>query len=136
MKPLISCILLRAAANDYLHFQCHFHKWVSNIDNSDQVWLAALRETEQQDFSEQHVICEDHFLPQDISTKGVSGDAIPIMPPHLDGLLGLVSPWGAESSEEEDAEEEEEEQWVAGDCEEEEERGNDAPPASHPPQQV
>uniref|UniRef100_A0A668U3M9 THAP-type domain-containing protein n=1 Tax=Oreochromis aureus TaxID=47969 RepID=A0A668U3M9_OREAU len=72
-----------------------------------QVWLAALRETEKQDSAEQHLICEDHFLPEDISDEGVSSDAIPIMPPCLDGALGLLSQWGAESSEEED-------QWAAG----------------------
>lgn len=69
----------------------------------DQVWLAALRETEKQDSSEQHVICEDHFLPEDISSEGVADDAIPIMPPYMDGLLNLVSLRGAESSEEEEA---------------------------------
>lgn len=67
------------------------------------MWLAALRETELQDSSEQHVICEDHFLPEDISSDGVASDAIPIMPPHMDGLLNLGNPWGAESSEEEEA---------------------------------
>ncbi|XP_039873965.1 transcription factor E2F6 [Simochromis diagramma] len=72
-----------------------------------QVWLAALRETEKRDSVEQHLICEDHFLPEDISDEGVSSDAIPIMPPCLDGALGLLSQWGAESSEEED-------QWAAG----------------------
>lgn len=72
-----------------------------------QVWLAALRETEKHDSAEQHLICEDHFLPEDISDEGVSSDAIPIMPPCLDGALGLLSQWGAESSEEED-------QWAAG----------------------
>lgn len=71
------------------------------------MWLAALRETEKQDSVEQHLICEDHFLPEDISDEGVSSDAIPIMPPCLDGALGLLSQWGAESSEEED-------QWAAG----------------------
>ncbi|XP_049914499.1 transcription factor E2F6 isoform X1 [Epinephelus moara] len=70
-----------------------------------KVWLAALRETDKQDSTEQHLICEDHFLPEDISTNGVNSDAIPIMPPCLDGPL--ISPWGAESSEEED-------QWATG----------------------
>lgn len=75
-----------------------------------QVWLAALRETEKQDSSEQHLICEDHFLPEDISNNGVSKEAIPIMPHCLDGPL--ISPWGAESSEDDDP-------WAAGgdDCE-------------------
>lgn len=67
------------------------------------MWLAALRETEKQDSSEQHVICEDHFLPEDISSDGVASDAIPIMPPYMDGLLNLGDLWGAESSEEEGA---------------------------------
>lgn len=99
-----------------------------------KVWLAALRETDKQDATEQHLICEDHFLPEDVSTSGVSSDAIPIMPPYLDGPLGLISPWGAESSEEE-------EQWAAGGCEEEEaavenEGGDDdAPPAADTPAQ-
>ncbi|KAM9704401.1 transcription factor E2F6 [Menidia menidia] len=65
-----------------------------------KVWLAALRESDRQDPSEHHLICEDHFLPEDIGRSGVSGDAIPIMPPCLDG------PWGARP-------EEEEEQWDA-----------------------
>nr|XP_033504423.1 transcription factor E2F2-like [Epinephelus lanceolatus] len=95
-----------------------------------KVWLAALRETDRQDATEQHIICEDHFLSEDISTSGVKSDAIPIMPPDLGGPLGLVSPWGAECSEEE------EEEWAAGDCEEEEDEDeDDAPPATHPPQQ-
>lgn len=50
----------------------------------------------------QHLICEDHFLPDDITTNGVSNDAIPIMPPCLDEALGMISPWGAELSEEEE----------------------------------
>ncbi|KAI4790584.1 hypothetical protein KUCAC02_034537 [Chaenocephalus aceratus] len=60
-----------------------------------KVWLAALRETEKQDSAEQNQICEDHFLPEDISTDGVKGDAIPIMPPCLEGPLGVINPWGA-----------------------------------------
>lgn len=80
-----------------------------------QVWLAALRETDKQDPTEQHLICEDHFLPEDISKDGVSNDAIPIMPPCLDGPLGMSAPWGAETSEEEaEEEEEEEERWAVG----------------------
>uniref|UniRef100_A0A665VTN3 Si:ch211-195d17.2 n=1 Tax=Echeneis naucrates TaxID=173247 RepID=A0A665VTN3_ECHNA len=50
-----------------------------------KVWLAALRETDKQDLTEQHLICEDHFLPEDISSNGVNSDAIPIMPPCLEG---------------------------------------------------
>ncbi|XP_039981872.1 transcription factor E2F6 isoform X2 [Xiphias gladius] len=67
-----------------------------------KVWLAALRETGKQDSTGERLICEDHFLPEDISSGGVSTDAIPIMPPCLDGHLGMSGPWGAESSEEED----------------------------------
>uniref|UniRef100_A0A3B4WAW7 E2F transcription factor 6 n=1 Tax=Seriola lalandi dorsalis TaxID=1841481 RepID=A0A3B4WAW7_SERLL len=67
-----------------------------------KVWLAALRETNKQDPTEQQLICEDHFLPEDISSGGVSTDAIPLMPPCLDGHLGTISLWGAEASEEED----------------------------------
>ncbi|XP_024147289.1 transcription factor E2F3 isoform X3 [Oryzias melastigma] len=84
----------------------HFPKDPARV----KVWLAALRETEKQDSSEQHLICEDHFLPEDISNNGVSKEAIPIMPHCLDGPL--ISPWGAESSEDDDP-------WAAGgdDCE-------------------
>uniref|UniRef100_UPI0037E94E55 transcription factor E2F1-like n=1 Tax=Semicossyphus pulcher TaxID=241346 RepID=UPI0037E94E55 len=67
-----------------------------------KVWLAALRETDKQDSTEQHLICEDHFLPRDISKDGVSSDGIPIMSPYLDGPMGVISSWAAESSEEED----------------------------------
>uniref|UniRef100_A0A3B4TA49 E2F transcription factor 6 n=1 Tax=Seriola dumerili TaxID=41447 RepID=A0A3B4TA49_SERDU len=77
-----------------------------------KVWLAALRETDKQDLTDQHLICEDHFLPEDISNNGVNSDAIPIMPPCLDGPLSLISPWGEETSEEE----EEEDQWVTRGC--------------------
>ncbi|XP_050927623.1 transcription factor E2F1 isoform X2 [Lates calcarifer] len=85
-----------------------------------KVWLAALRETDgqRQDSTDRRLICEDHFLPEDISSAGVDPDAIPIMPPCLDGDLGTISPWGAESSEEED-------QWAAG--------GDDVPAAVEPP---
>ncbi|XP_037541164.1 transcription factor E2F6 [Nematolebias whitei] len=72
-----------------------------------QVWLAALREPDKHISAEHHRICEDHFLPEDVSTFGVSSDAIPIMPPCLDGPLGLMGPWGAQSEDEED-------QWAAG----------------------
>lgn len=64
---------------------------------------------------------------EDVSICGVTSDAIPIMPPYLDGPLGLIGPWGAESSEEE-------EQWATGGCEDEEddavedEGGDDDPP--------
>ncbi|XP_068198322.1 transcription factor E2F2 [Antennarius striatus] len=67
-----------------------------------KVWLAALRETDRKDCSEQHLICEDHFLPEDISPQGVTSDAIPIMPPCLDGPMGLINPWGADSCEEDE----------------------------------
>ncbi|XP_047243106.1 transcription factor E2F6 isoform X2 [Girardinichthys multiradiatus] len=73
-----------------------------------KVWLAALRQTDQKDSSDQNLICEDHFLPEDISSNEVSADAIPIMPPCLDGPLGMMDPWGVGS------EEEEEDQWPAG----------------------
>lgn len=84
-----------------------------------KVWLAALREPDKQDWSENHVICEDHFLPEDISAKGVSSDAIPIMPPCLDGGLGINAwpedqdedeHWAAADGNEEEQEEEEEEE--------------------------
>ncbi|KAF1376976.1 hypothetical protein PFLUV_G00217090 [Perca fluviatilis] len=95
-----------------------------------KVWLAALRETNKQDSTEQHLICEDHFLPEDISNNGVNSDAIPIMPPYLDGPMGLISPWGAESSEEED-------QWTNGggcdDDDDDDDEGADAPAHVEPP---
>ncbi|XP_019727129.1 transcription factor E2F6 [Hippocampus comes] len=106
-----------------------------------KVWLAALRETDNQEAAEQQLICEEHFLPEDITDSGVNSDAIPIMPPYLDGPLGGISPWGAESSEEDD-------QWGtvgAGEDEEEEEEedmeedGSGAPvgpPSPQPIQQV
>ncbi|XP_071323545.1 transcription factor E2F3 [Trachinotus anak] len=97
-----------------------------------KVWLAALRETDKQDSTDQHLICEDHFLPEDITTSGVNSDAIPIMPPCLDGPLSLISPWGAESSEEE-----EEQQWANrgcdGDDDDADDGGDDAPAAPQPP---
>ncbi|XP_054474065.1 transcription factor E2F2 isoform X2 [Anoplopoma fimbria] len=104
-----------------------------------KVWLAALRETDKQDSTEQHLICEDHFLPEDISTDGVNSDAIPIMPPYLDGPMGLISPWGAESSEEEEEED-------PGDDDDDADEGGDVgpvkvecptpePPAVDPPRQ-
>ncbi|KAL6095510.1 e2f6 [Pungitius sinensis] len=94
-----------------------------------KVWLAALRETDKQDSTEQHWICEDHFLPEDITSAGVNSDAIPIMPPYLDGPMGLVSPWGAQSSEEDD-------QWAPGDDDDDyDEGGFAAPVVAEPPQQ-
>ncbi|XP_056261147.1 transcription factor E2F6-like [Seriola aureovittata] len=111
-----------------------------------KVWLAALRETDKQDLTDQHLICEDHFLPEDISNNGVNSDAIPIMPPCLDGPLSLISPWGEETSEEE--EEEEEDLWITRACDDDDddddddhddtgagEGGDDAPAAPEPPQQ-
>nr|XP_057931746.1 transcription factor E2F3 [Doryrhamphus excisus] len=98
-----------------------------------KVWLAALRETDKQDATDQHLICEEHFLPEDISANGVNSDAIPIMPPYLDGPLGIINPWGAEWSEEED-------QWGPvggedeGEEEDEEECGNESA-HEEPPQQ-
>ncbi|KAM6954369.1 transcription factor E2F6 [Aplochiton taeniatus] len=76
-----------------------------------KVWLAALRETEKQDCTEQHIICEDHFLKDHLTPRGISEDAIPLMPPYLDGPL--ISPWGAESSDDEG---EELEEYNAIDC--------------------
>ncbi|XP_051264775.1 transcription factor E2F6-like [Dicentrarchus labrax] len=84
----------------------HFPKDPARV----KVWLAALRETDKQDSTERHMICEDHFLPEDVSSSGVTSDVIPIMPPYLDGPRGLISPWGAESSEEEEEEEEDEDE--------------------------
>ena len=93
----------------------------SNFWDSVQVWLAALRETDKQDNTEQHLICEDHFLPEDISKNGVNNDAIPIMPPCLDGPMSMINPWGAESSEEED-------QWAAAGDDDFEDEGGDGVP--------
>uniref|UniRef100_A0A3Q4GUB4 THAP-type domain-containing protein n=1 Tax=Neolamprologus brichardi TaxID=32507 RepID=A0A3Q4GUB4_NEOBR len=97
-----------------------------------QVWLAALRETYRQDSGEELLICEDHFLPEDICRKGVTSDAIPLMPPYLDGRLGLLSTWEVDSSEED-------EQWHAGGCSndrEEDEFREERPTAPNPRQQV
>ncbi|XP_005732852.1 transcription factor E2F6-like [Pundamilia nyererei] len=96
-----------------------------------QVWLAALRETHRQDTGEDLLICEDHFLPEDICRKGVTSDAIPLMPPYLDGQLGLLSAWEVDSSEED-------EQWHAGGCSndrEEDECREERPTAPNPQQQ-
>ncbi|KAM4713408.1 transcription factor E2F1-like isoform 1-T1 [Anableps anableps] len=92
-----------------------------------KVWLAALRETDK-DPSEQHFICEDHFLPEDISGNEIRSDAIPIMPPYLDGLQSLM---GGDPLQEE-------EQWSTGgwDDDEEEEDEDEAPRAApEPPEQ-
>ncbi|XP_077566500.1 transcription factor E2F6 [Stigmatopora nigra] len=96
-----------------------------------KVWLAALRETNKKETAEHLFICEEHFLPEDVTQDGVSGDAIPIMPPYLDGPLSAMGPWGTESSEEEeednendDDDDDDELQWGiggGGDLEEEEE---------------
>lgn len=71
--------------------------------------------------------------PLPVSTSGITSDAIPIMPPYLDGPLGLSSPCAAESSEEE-------EQWPTGCCEDDDDVGDEGgdapPPAPDPPQQV
>ncbi|KAM9355987.1 transcription factor E2F6 [Pholidichthys leucotaenia] len=79
-----------------------------------QVWLAALRQTEKKDAIKKSMICEDHFLPEDISTVGISKDAIPIMPPCMGGALTLLGDWEEDSDEEGDhwafQEEEEEEE--------------------------
>ncbi|XP_056096111.1 transcription factor E2F4 [Rhinichthys klamathensis goyatoka] len=55
-----------------------------------KVWLAALRETERE-ITDQHQICEDHFLSHHITPNGISPDAIPIMPP----LEGPVCGWSS-----------------------------------------
>ncbi|KAK0140757.1 Transcription factor E2F6 [Merluccius polli] len=117
----------------------HFPKDQARV----KVWLAALRETEKQDSQEQHMLCEDHFLPQHITAAGIREDAIPIMPPYLDGVLGdAASPWAEEEESEEDqqwaddgedggdgGEEEvvEEEEEEVEDEEEEEDDDDDAP---------
>ncbi|XP_008395359.1 uncharacterized protein LOC103457172 isoform X2 [Poecilia reticulata] len=87
-----------------------------------KVWLAALRETDK-DPSEQYFICEDHFLPEDISGNDIRSDAIPIMPPYLDGPQ---FPTGADPLLEE-------EQWATGGWgEEEEEEDEDEAPEQNP----
>ncbi|XP_028252690.1 transcription factor E2F3-like isoform X2 [Parambassis ranga] len=94
-----------------------------------KVWLAALRETAEEDSAEQRLICEDHFLPRDISKNGLSSDAIPLMPPYLDGSLGLIGPWSVEDVDD---------QWDTrgcGDNEEYDEGGQDVPASANPPQQ-
>ncbi|KAM4529946.1 uncharacterized protein V3H82_000095 [Fundulus diaphanus] len=104
-----------------------FFKFPSNPDQV-KVWLAALRETDK-DPAEQHVICEDHFLPEDVSRTGISSDAIPVMPPYLDGPRRLIGPLTGDSLEEE-------EQWSTGGGDNEEEEGEEeAPRAPEPPQQ-
>ncbi|XP_061668951.1 transcription factor E2F6 [Syngnathoides biaculeatus] len=110
-----------------------------------KVWLAALRETDKQEAAEQHLICEEHFLPEDISRNGVNSDAIPIMPPYLDGPLGGIGAWTVDSSEEDDqwgtpGGEEEEEEEGEEEMEEEMDGGDSVapvrPPSPQPPQQV
>ncbi|KAJ8274988.1 hypothetical protein COCON_G00096130 [Conger conger] len=64
-----------------------------------KVWLAALRETDKVP-SDEHRICEDHFLKDHITQRGISEDAIPIMPPYLDGPLAMSA--GTASDEQED----------------------------------
>ncbi|XP_035986399.1 transcription factor E2F3 isoform X2 [Fundulus heteroclitus] len=105
-----------------------FFKFPSN-PNRVKVWLAALRETDK-DPAEQHIICEDHFLPEDVSRTGISSDAIPVMPPYLDGPRRLIGSLTGDSLEEE-------EQWWSGggDNEDEEEGEEEAPRAPEPPQQ-
>ncbi|KAJ7987997.1 hypothetical protein DPEC_G00319050 [Dallia pectoralis] len=71
-----------------------------------KVWLAALRESKEA-LVEDHIICEDHFLTDHITPRGISEDAIPIMPPYLDGPLSMISPWGDDSSGDEQYDEEE-----------------------------
>lgn len=97
-----------------------------------KVWLAALREPDKQDWTENHVICEDHFVPEDISESGVNPDAIPIMPPCMEEELGLDvwaddpeedGGWGMAYDHEENDEENEEENDLANDYDANE--GND-----------
>ncbi|XP_067338481.1 transcription factor E2F1 isoform X2 [Channa argus] len=95
----------------------HFPKDPARV----KIWLAALRETDKQDSTEQHLICEDHFLPEHIAKNDVKSDAIPIMPQCPDGSLGMISSWGAEASEDE-----EENPWADGDGEEEDDAVDDA----------
>ncbi|KAJ8356139.1 hypothetical protein SKAU_G00189330 [Synaphobranchus kaupii] len=64
-----------------------------------KVWLAALRETDKVP-SDEHRICEDHFLKDHITQRGISEDAIPIMPPYLDGPLAMSA--GTVSDEQDD----------------------------------
>lgn len=83
-----------------------------------QVWLAALREMDKLDSKEHYLICEDHFLKEDITLNGVKSDAIPIMSPYLDGSIGMISSWEAEThdvAEEEEGDEEEEDAGVVVD---------------------
>lgn len=90
-----------------------------------QVWLAALRETDEQDPTEQRFICEDHFLPEDISRNEVSSEAIPIMPPCVGGDLGMMGSWGSAPEEEDDP-------WTM-DADEEDEDDLGAPAGEPPP---
>ncbi|KAG7460408.1 transcription factor E2F6-like [Solea senegalensis] len=79
-----------------------------------KVWLAALRQMDggQDSLQEDGHICEDHFLPEDVTSDGVSSDAVPfpIRPPSLEEQPGVRSSWGAPLSEEEEQQEEEEEE--------------------------
>ncbi|XP_055005121.1 uncharacterized protein e2f6 isoform X2 [Boleophthalmus pectinirostris] len=83
-----------------------------------KVWLAALREPDTQEWTESQVICEDHFLPEDICASGVSPDAIPIMPPGLeDDELGMNA-WTDDPGEDEYS-------WTAGDRADDEAEGEE-----------
>uniref|UniRef100_A0A3B3ZT95 THAP-type domain-containing protein n=1 Tax=Periophthalmus magnuspinnatus TaxID=409849 RepID=A0A3B3ZT95_9GOBI len=79
-----------------------------------KVWLAALREPDTKDWTESHVICEDHFLPEDISMSGVNPDAIPIMPPCLEEQG--INVWPEDPEEDDDG-------WAAGEQANEESEG-------------
>lgn len=103
-----------------------FFSFPTNPDRV-KVWLAALRETEK-DPSEDHFICEDHFLPEDVSGSEVSGEAIPIMPPYLDGPRCPLGPWSADPFQEE-------EQWSGGGWDNEEEDEEEDEEASEPQEQ-
>lgn len=72
-----------------------------------KVWLAALRETERE-ITDQHQICEDHFLSHHITPNGISPDAVPIMPPSE----GLVAGWSSCDEQDEHSDPVEEVRWV------------------------
>ncbi|KAM9354635.1 uncharacterized protein KZ484_012752 isoform 2-T3 [Pholidichthys leucotaenia] len=84
-----------------------------------KMWLAALRQSANQDSDGHPLICEDHFLPADITGDGVCEDAIPLMPLYLDRP---DFSWGGGEEEEN----KEEDQWGGRDedCEDGEVRLN------------
>ncbi|KAM9704349.1 pim proto-oncogene, serine/threonine kinase, related 128 isoform 2-T6 [Menidia menidia] len=91
------------------------------------------------------LVCEDHFLPEDMSTKGLVSGAIPLTPPCPGGGVAYgvwgggawgggdqtwvqMDPAGGPRAAEEEEEEEEEE----GGAEEEEEETAEQPPPENP----